>query len=320
VKQAVSTSTSAATTFDWNSIITNSLATVRSDLLPTGLELPALPQAVTEFIQKAANPDFDVAQLAAIVERDAALTFELLKHVNSAFYALRQPLRSVHNAIVHVGINCARMHLLAVGLKAATHAKKTRLINHRIFWNESLQKALFAREIAKCMRLDSGLAFLSGLLQDYLLPALTNTFDQEYLQFLSAHAGQGKDLSTWERETFGFDHAAAGAVFASQWHFPEDLLCGIFFHHSPETILQASNPEFLKLFPCALAALLPDQLRQTPNGFQSLISVARQCKTIDLTEVCRVVDVDQMKMADGYENPHHLSELLVAAQRTSANS
>lgn len=315
----MSTNAPAATPFDWKSLIADSLATVRSDLLPTKLELPALPQAVTEFIQKAANPDFDVAQLAAIVERDPTLTFELLKHVNSAFYALRQPLRSVHNAIVHVGINCARMHLLAVGLKAATQAKRPRLINHRNFWNESLQKALFAREIAKCMRLDAGLAFLSGLLQDYLLPALTNTFDQEYLQFLSVHADQGTNLATWERETFGFDHAAAGAIFASQWHFPEDLLCGIFFHHSPETILQKSDPEFLKLFPSALAALLPDQLRQSPTGFQTLLTVARQCPSIDLTEVCRVVDADQMKMADGFENANHLSQLLVAAQRSRAN-
>ena len=123
---------------------------------------------------------------------------------------------------MHIGINATRLHLLAVGMKAATRALKTKLINQRNFWNESLQRALFAREVAKSMKLDPGLAFLGGLLQDYLLPVLTNNYDKQYLQFLDVPLGQGKDLTTWERETFGFDHAAAGAHFAAQWHFPPE--------------------------------------------------------------------------------------------------
>ncbi|MDA1232319.1 MAG: HDOD domain-containing protein, partial [Planctomycetota bacterium] len=247
---------------------------------------------------------------------DGALTVELLKHVNSAIYAMKSPIRSVRDAIVHIGINPARMHLLAVGMKAATRALKTKLINQRNFWNESLQRALFTREIAHRMGLDPSLAFLGGLLQDYLLPVLTNVFDKNYLQFLDVPLGQGKDLVVWERDTFGFDHASAGACFAAQWHFPPDLLCSIFFHHSLESTLRGTHAEFFKLFPVALASLLPDQLHQSPAGFQTLITVAGHCSAIDLTDVCRKVDAEQMKLAAGYEIPNHLSELLESTQRT----
>lgn len=309
-------STVAAAPFDWKTLSSTSVASVKSELLPTSIELPALPYAVTEFVQKAASPNFDVKELAAIVEKDGALTVELLKHVNSAIYAMRNPVRNVRDAIVHIGINAARLHLLAVGMKAATRALKTKLINQRNFWNESLQRAIFAREIAKSMKLDPGLAFLGGLLQDYLLPVLTNAYDKQYLQFLDVPLGQGKHLSSWEQETFGFDHASAGAYFAAQWHFPPDLLCAIFFHHSLESTLQGAHAEFFKLFPVALASHLPDQLHQSPAGFQTLIKVAKHCSAFDLKEVCRTVDVEQMKLAEGYEIPNHLSHLLEQTERT----
>ena len=309
-------SIAAPALFDWKTLSDTSVASVKAELLPTSLDLPSLPHAVTEFVQKAANSDFNVTEISEVVEKDASLTVELLKHVNSAIYAMRNPIRSVRDAIVHIGINPTRLHLLAVGMKAATRALKTKLINQRNFWNESLQRALFAREIARRMKLDPGLAFLGGLLQDYLLPVLTNTYDKQYLQFLEVPPGQRKDLAVWERETFGFDHASAGAHFAAEWHFPPDLLCAMFFHHSLESTLQGTHAEFFKLFPVALSALLPDQLHQSATGFQTLIKVAQHCRAIDLTDVCRTVDAEQMKLAEGYEIPNHLSQLLAQTQRT----
>ena len=302
--------------FDWRVLSDVSVASVNAELLPKTIELPALPHAVTEFVQKASLPGFDIAKLAAIIEKDTALTVELLKFVNSAVFSMHKPVRCVKDGIIRIGISSAKLHLLAVGMKAATRAMKTQLINQRNFWNESLQKALFAREVARQMRLDPGLAFLGGLLQDFMLPVLTNLYDRQYLQFLESPPGQGPDLDQWERDTFGLDHAAAGAYFANQWHFPEELLCGIFFHHSLKSILLEADPEYFKLFPIALASLLPDQMRQTPTGFQTLIRVARQCRAFNLDDVCRVVDEEQMKLAEGFEIPNHLSDLLKQTQRT----
>ncbi|MDA1230651.1 MAG: hypothetical protein O2856_07750, partial [Planctomycetota bacterium] len=59
--------TAAAAPFDWKTLSDRSIASVKPDLLPTTVELPALPHAVAEFIQKAADPDFNVKELAAIV-------------------------------------------------------------------------------------------------------------------------------------------------------------------------------------------------------------------------------------------------------------
>lgn len=295
--------------FSWENLRNDAIASVQAGNLPQSIELPALPHAVSEFVQKSADPDFEVKGLAAIVEKDSALTVELLRHVNSAFYVQRTPVRNVKDAILHIGVNAAKIHLLAAGMKAASRAMKSKLVNQRNFWNESLQRGLFAKEVARRLRLDTGLAFLGGLLQDYLLPVLTNHFDRDYLRFLEQDSRQGRDLVDWERETFGWDHASAGAWYASKWNFPDDLLCAIFYHHKMKTTLEDPEPEFFKLFPVAIASMLPDQLQQTKNGFFELLRVDRQCRAINLEDLCKVVDEEQMKLAEGYEIPNHLSKL-----------
>ncbi|MCA9056949.1 MAG: HDOD domain-containing protein [Planctomycetaceae bacterium] len=300
---------------DWAELRKNAIASIRTDTLPKSIELPALPHAVTEFVQKAARPDFEVKVLAAIVEKDTTLTVELLRYVNSAAFSPRSPVRCVRDAIMLMGINAARLHLMAVGMKAASRAIKSKLINQRNFWNEAMQRALFARGVARKLKLDTGLAFLGGLLQDYLLPVLTNEYDKLYIQFLETESRDGRDLVDWERETFGWDHAAAGAYFAAQWHFPDDLLCAIFFHHALDATLTADQPEFFNLFPVALSGMLPDQMRQAHQGFHELIRVDEQSCAFGLTELCTFVDEEQMKLAEGYEIPNHLTSMLEEARR-----
>ena len=45
-----------AAPFDWKNLSQRSVASVKADLLPKAIELPALPHAVTEFVQASANP------------------------------------------------------------------------------------------------------------------------------------------------------------------------------------------------------------------------------------------------------------------------
>lgn len=309
---------SAASPSSWAALKEAAIAAIQADHLPMSIELPALPSVVTEFVQKSANPNVDIKVLSAIVEKDSALTVELLRYVNSAASYMRQPARSARDAILHIGVNSARSFLLAAGMRAATRAIKSRLINQRNFWNESLQRALFAREVARRLKLDAELAFVGGLLQDYLLPVLTNHFDADYIRFLEQDGREGRELADWERERFGWDHASAGALYASRWHFPDDLLCAIFYHHALPFTLEDRGPEVIKLFPVALAGLLPDQLRQTPNGFQQLIQAGVLCPALALDEVCEHVDKEQMQLAEGHEIPNQLSSLLAATRRATS--
>ncbi|MCA9049599.1 MAG: HDOD domain-containing protein [Planctomycetaceae bacterium] len=300
---------------NWARLRAEALESIKTVNLPDDIQIPALPQAVTEFAERAADPDAEIRDLALIVETSTGLTLELLKYANSSLFGGVRPIHSVAGAIARIGINGAKTYLVAVGMKAASKAMESRLMNQRIAWNESLQKALFARATARRLKMDEGLAFMGGLLQDFLLLALTNRFDREYVRFLETDAREGRDLAEWEQQRFGWNHASAGALVAHQWHFPDDLLCAIYYHHSLRDTLTNPDMEFFRLFPITLSGLLPDQLRQSSRGMAELISVDGRCRAMNLDELCMEVDAEQQQMADGMEIPQQLTGLLQEARR-----
>ncbi len=309
-EDADSAADSAADSLNWASLRAAALKSIQSVSIPSDIEVPALPEAVTEFSQRAADPDVRIRDLATIVEKNAGLTVELLKFVNSARLRTDMPIGDVASAIARVGIRGSSTYLVAMGIKAANSARASKLIHHGRAWSESLQKALFAQAAARTLHLDTGLAFMGGLLQDFMLPALTNRFDNEYVSFLENDAKDGRDMAESEQETFGWNHASTGAFVASQWGLPDDLLCAIYYHHSLHESLSRPEIEMFRLFPVTLSGLLPDQLRQCGRGIYKLIAVDGNCADIDLDELCRIVDEEQMSLADGFNIPDQLSTIV----------
>ena len=302
---------------NWANLRANALESIQSVSIPNDIEIPALPQAVTEFSQRAADPDVELRELASIVETSAGLTVELLKFVNTARLRTTSPIGDVSTAIARVGIRSASSYLIATGVKAANKSLGSKLIHHGHAWSESLQKALFAQAAARKLKLDTGLAFMGGLLQDFMLPALTNRFDNEYVSFLENDAKDGRDMAEWEQETFGWNHASTGAFIAGQWGLPDDLLCAIYYHHSLHESLSRPEVEMFKLFPITLSGLLPDQLRQCGRGITELIKVDGKCSAFSLDALCETVDEEQMGMADGFNIPNQLSSMVQEVRKAT---
>lgn len=165
------------------------------------------------------------------------------------------------------------------------------------------------------MRTDPELAYMGGLLQDFLLPVLTNQYDSEYIRFMQEAAPQGVTLTDWEWETFGWDHAIAGAYVVQQWNMPEDILCAIMLHHRMDLPLQSSKQDLFAYFPVALAALLPDQLNQNTLGVHKLLNADSRSSRFQLDELCKAVDTDLREIAEKHDTP---LALLPIIQQTRA--
>ncbi|MEZ6125165.1 MAG: HDOD domain-containing protein [Planctomycetaceae bacterium] len=176
------TSQSQTSGFQWRQLCDSTIGALKSIELPDDLQIPSLPAALNDFLDASADPNFDVRRLADIVEHDPGMTVDLLKCVNVASSGTR-PVKTPFEALVRLGVPQARSYLMAAGIKGAMLAYESRLMNHRSFWNESVRRALFARECAANMGVDQNLAFISGLIQDFMLPVLTNQFDKEYIRF-----------------------------------------------------------------------------------------------------------------------------------------
>ncbi|MFY9255547.1 MAG: HDOD domain-containing protein [Fuerstiella sp.] len=311
---------STTSTFSWSSLCADALSSVSGCNISSEVQIPTFPAALMEFMKAAEDPDVEIRKLGKIIEYDPGLTLGLLKCVNVCTYGSQTRVRTAAEALVRMGLSGAKTYLMIVGLQSSTMSFESKLLNHRNFWNESMQKALFARHAAELLNTDTEFAFMGGMLQDYILPILTNQYDAEYLEYLKRDARDGRPLHEWEQERFGWNHASIGAYVASQWHLPDDLLCTIFLHHFIDLPLQAPEVELFSLFPATLAALLPDQLRQVPNGLQRLLRADRQSKAFDLDSLTEKVDAELETITQGHDRPVCLKPAVDTARSTMESS
>ncbi len=86
------------------------------------------------------EPDLD--EIAAIIQRDVTLTFSLLKLVNSAYFALRNPARSVKQALVVLGVGQLKQWVYLLSFKNSEGKIPTELIK------TSFLRGQFCQELA----------------------------------------------------------------------------------------------------------------------------------------------------------------------------
>ena len=292
---------------NWASLVKHTLGQFGKPALPPTMKLPALPQAVTRFIEASSDPDVKLTALAKIIETDSGLVLELLKHVNSAHNGLRTRACSAQQALSLLGLRPARNLLITVGTQAAIQSRQSRLVNQSCFWVAAFQKAIFAREIAVMFNTDADIAFNGALLQDYLLPVITNELYEQYLNFIQTRDRTALDIWHFEQETFGWDHSLAAASLAKSWNLPDELVCCILFHHEGLGIL--SHPELGRspVAAVALSALLPDQLRQCYRGLEQLLVLEQKWPAFNLREMAEIVDAKLTESGLGVRNDFPLS-------------
>lgn len=292
---------------DWAGIREEAIGDFTLAALPPTMKLPALPHAVTLFVQKSNDPNATIKNLSEIVETDTGLTMELLRYVNSAFVGLRHKANNVQQALSLLGMRQSKMFIVTTGMQAAVEARKSKLINQSGFWNASLQKALFAREVAAMLKTDVDVAFSGALLQDYLLPVITSELFDVYIKFIETRDQQPANLCEFERAAFGWDHTLAAACLAHRWHLPDDLVCCVLFHHHGLRILAHPQLGRSPVAAVALSALLPDQLRQEYHGLTQLVQLGEKWAAFDLQELAQRVDEKQEELGLGVHNDFPLS-------------
>jgi|HubBroStandDraft_6_1064221.scaffolds.fasta_scaffold51848_3 HD-like signal output (HDOD) protein len=287
---------------DWAAIRDEALGGLTMSVMPPTVQLPALPYAVTLFVQRSRDETVPLQDLAKILETDAGLTIQLLKCVNSSFFAVKNKVVSVLQALSFLGCKNSRRFVIVAGMEAAIRAHNSKLINQNAFWSTNLQKAIFAREIALLLQTDPEIAFLGALLQDYLLPVLTNDLLDDYREFVQSQDSITITLSEFEQARFGWDHELVGACMAHGWKLPDELVCCIGYHHRGLAILSDPRLGRSPVAATALSALLPDQFCQNGHGLEQLATLERDWPAFSLERLAESVDEQYLQMSLGIEN------------------
>jgi putative nucleotidyltransferase with HDIG domain len=209
------------------------LADAQIRTIVRGLEhLPSAPNTYWELTLAAEKPETGLSELAAIIERDPAMSLKVLQLVNSAYFGAARRVSSVQQAIGRLGLELLKVLTLSV------HAFDTLKIPPCAgFSLDALQQHSFlSAQLAKQLAPDatSGAeAFAAAVLHDIGKLVLAVGAVDRFAAALSAQREQNRPLYEVELEHFGTTHAEVGAYLLGSWGLPLTMVETVAYHHMP---------------------------------------------------------------------------------------
>lgn len=203
------------------------------ELIASTHELQALPQSTARLLDLLEDPLVEADKLLAVIEKDPALTANLLKLCNSAYYGRKREVGSVKEALVMLGNRTVITLAFATSMGKVLRGDLAAYgLGKEDLWRHSLATACGAALVAADLGLAAqrDRAFTAGLVHD-IGKMLLNRLLLKRLEWSTATAADS--FVEIEREVLGFDHAEAGAALAEAWHFPAPLVAAVRHHHEP---------------------------------------------------------------------------------------
>ena len=189
--------------------------------------LPSAPKAFQEILTCLQEPSASITDVARIIGRDVAMTANVMKMVNSAFFGARQPILTTDRAVAYLGLDTLGALVLAHSVFKSGRPTAIAGFSLERLYSHSLQTAMAARAIALCEKFppaQAEKAFLAGVLHDVgkivfatrTIPTIGAAMGiAEYGALMQAH------------------HAEVGAYLLGLWGFPNPIVDAVAFHHIP---------------------------------------------------------------------------------------
>lgn len=199
------------------------------------------PVSVTgnKLMEVISNPDSSLTEIVDVIKYDQAMTANLLRICNSAYFGLRTKVVSVRQAVAYLGMNnIASAVMMGHFSKNLTTAQGGYDLNEGELWKYSVSSALIAQSLAEKRHLyNIPCLFTSALLKDIGKVILGAHIKDAFRKIILSVQNDGLTFLEAEREILGIDHAELGAMIAEKWRFSPEMVFIIRNHHNPLKIL-----------------------------------------------------------------------------------
>lgn len=200
------------------------------------------PEVAARLLDLVADPDAGLADFAAVIRNDTALSGRLLRMANSAYFAQREPVTTLERASVLLGINRIRALALGFYMSRAIDAGGEKRYG-RVMWGKSLLRACLAAKIAEAIRPNLyAEAFLIGLMLDAGVPLARTLIGPEAYDAACPPSQAPSRCFKAEMETFTYTHVDMARALIRRWRVPDVLAKPILWHHSPPASLKNAEP------------------------------------------------------------------------------
>ena len=208
-------------------------------------ELPSIPDVAGSVISLVNNPDVSFRTIADEISKDQAITTNVLKLCNSAYFNRGKEISSVERAVVTLGSKEVKDIVVLAATKTILDKS---VIGYDLakgdLWKHGLAVAVLSKKISllKNKKSISDIAFTGGIIHDVGKTILALYVQKTYNEILDTVLKKQIPFHLAEREVMGFDHQEIGEQILKKWSFPDVLLNIVRYHHEPD-----NAPEKYKL-------------------------------------------------------------------------
>jgi HD-like signal output (HDOD) protein len=194
-------------------------------------KIPTLPEIAVNIMKKTSeDSNSSISEIANLIQKDASLTSNVLKLVNSPFYNTGKSIGNLHQALVILGTIEIRNLVISISLYSIYQSKKISPGFKRI-WKNSFNTALVSQYISQTISHRSEQLFISSLLHNIGLILIHQNVINLATEFDENRSNQYLKDKVFEEQLFGTTHEQLGTYAATLWGFPESILFLIENHH-----------------------------------------------------------------------------------------
>jgi putative nucleotidyltransferase with HDIG domain len=196
--------------------------------------LPTVPGLYSTVVRALQDPETPLQKIGRIIEQDPAMTAQLLRIVNSAFFGARRSMASASEAVLYLGIETTKTLLLSADLFSQFPEAHLREFNTSL-WQHSLGVARAAKAFAQnagASGITSDEAFAAGVLHDIGRLVMAANLPA-YGEALKLGSEEKLPLIEVEVLVLGSTHSEVGAYLLRLWGLPLPIVEAVAFHHAP---------------------------------------------------------------------------------------
>ena len=185
--------------------------------------LPALPEVLSKIQEAMYSSSVSVEGIANYIKNDPALTAQVLKIVNSAYYSLPISISDAKLAVAYLGIN--EVYRIVLSLSVINSLASDEKEEFKNIWFHSLLTAFSAKYIAKKFEplLNIDELWTAALLHDVGKLVYLKFFPEHYKEIRTYSLDNGCLFSEAEKHYSFPSSAFLGSLLCERWRLAEKI-------------------------------------------------------------------------------------------------
>ena len=200
-------------------------------------QLPSMPAIATKVINMVNNPDVSFKQVAQEISQNQAMTTNVLKLCNSAYFNKGKEISSIDRAIVTLGLKEVKNIVLVVAAKPLLEKP---VIGYDLaqgdLWKQGLIVATIANRIALAKKRKdiADTVFTGGIIHNIGKIVIALYVQQAFNEIMETVQANETTFQQAEKEVMGYSHQEVSEKVLEKWNFPDVLKSIVRYYQEPE--------------------------------------------------------------------------------------